>query len=228
MIYDVIIVGGGPGGSSAATFLARRGLTVLILDKEHFPRDKVCGDGLVPQALYWIDKLGCIDEVLDQTNSCITSSDVYINGDYLLTGSFPDNSKYPHFSVLLSRKKLDHILLNNAISNGADFKPDCLVRRFHWHNDCIEVEAKTGNGMTSFKGRVVIGADGVNSIVSRLIGNKLGDGVSAVSLRTYYKNVKFDKSPIKIFFNKDSFPGYGWLFADDAGFANIGVGYASG
>jgi menaquinone-9 beta-reductase len=51
MIHDVIVVGAGPAGSSAASFLARRGLNVLLLDKSGFPRDKVCGDGLTPQAL---------------------------------------------------------------------------------------------------------------------------------------------------------------------------------
>lgn len=69
MTYDVIVVGAGPGGSSTAAFTARKGLSTLILDRTDFPRDKVCGDGLTPQALYWLDQLGCIDEVLTHTKS---------------------------------------------------------------------------------------------------------------------------------------------------------------
>ena len=50
--YDVIIVGAGPGGSSAACSLAERGFRVLLIDKEHFPREKVCGDGIAPRAVH--------------------------------------------------------------------------------------------------------------------------------------------------------------------------------
>ncbi len=51
MNYDVIIIGAGPGGSTAAYYLAHAGLKVLLLDKADFPRDKTCGDGLTPHAL---------------------------------------------------------------------------------------------------------------------------------------------------------------------------------
>lgn len=51
-LYDVIVVGAGPGGSSAATFAAKQGLSTLLVDRADFPRDKVCGDGLTPQAIY--------------------------------------------------------------------------------------------------------------------------------------------------------------------------------
>ena len=62
-VYDVVVAGSGPGGTSVATFLARRGVSVLLLDRAGFPRDKVCGDGLTPQAIYWLDRLGCAAEV---------------------------------------------------------------------------------------------------------------------------------------------------------------------
>ena len=57
-LYDVIVVGAARR-SSAATFLAREGVSALVLDKSDFPRDKVCGDGLTPQAVDWLDRLGC-------------------------------------------------------------------------------------------------------------------------------------------------------------------------
>ena len=58
MFYDVVIVGGGPAGSSAACTVAKSGLSVLLIDKSEFPRDKCCGDGLTTMALRLSEELG--------------------------------------------------------------------------------------------------------------------------------------------------------------------------
>jgi hypothetical protein len=73
---------------------------------------------------------------------------------------------------------------------------------------------------------MVIGADGVSSVVSRALGNELKAGVMALSLRAYYRDVECHGAQIKVYFDRDYFPGYGWLFVDDHGFANVGLGYA--
>ncbi|MGF6853677.1 NAD(P)/FAD-dependent oxidoreductase [Paraburkholderia sp. CI3] len=226
MIYDAIVVGAGPGGSSAASFLARDGITTLLIDKSTFPRDKVCGDGLTPQAIYWLDRLGCVNEVLAATDACLKSCDLFINGELVLTGRFPSHTQYPDFAVLLDRKRFDHILLNNACDHGAHFQPDTRVHDIEYEPDCIRVLGETRGKPTEYRARVVIGADGVSSAVSRAIGNTLKDGVIAASLRAYFRNVEWDGAQIKVYFARDYFPGYGWLFVDDSGFANVGLGYA--
>lgn len=226
MIHDAIVVGAGPGGSAAATFLARRGIDVLLLDKSDFPRDKVCGDGLTPQALYWCDRLGCIQEVLSQTKGVIHDCDLFVNGHRVLTGGFPDGTLYPDFAVLLDRRRFDDTLLRNAVASGARFRPGVTVRGIERDGQGASVQARTASGTETFRGRVVIGADGVASAVSRTIGNTLKDGVMAVSLRTYYRGVRVAGAPIRVYFDHDYFPGYGWLFVDDTGFANVGLGYA--
>lgn len=226
MIHDVIVVGAGPGGSSAASFLARRGVDTLLLDKSDFPREKVCGDGLTPQAIYWLDQLGCADEVLAETKGFIRACDLYINGRRALTGSFPDGTIYPNFAVLLDRRRFDQAILQNALLHGALFQPGCVVRSIACERDCVSVTARTRSGMQEFRARMVIGADGASSVVSRAIGNRLKQGVSAISLRTYYSGVRLEGAPIKVYFDRSYFPGYGWLFVDDDGLANIGLGYA--
>lgn len=225
MPFDIIIVGAGPGGSSAATFLARQGLSVLLLDKAVFPRDKVCGDCLAPQALYWIDQLGCIDEVLDQTNTCITSGDIFLNGRYLFTGGFPQDTIYPGFCTLLDRKRLDNALVKNSVKNGVIFRPGCLVKEISIDDDCVKVNAVSEGAAIQFKGRLVIGADGANSIVSRAIGNTLRDGATAVSVRAYYEGLPSVRPYIQIYIDERFFPGIGWVFVDSRGKANIGIGY---
>ncbi len=225
MFYDAIIVGAGPGGSSAAGFLARQGVKVLILDKAAFPRDKVCGDGLTPQALYWLDQLGCIETVLAQTDACLKECDLYINGAHVLRGRFPENNRYPAFATLLDRRRFDATLLEHAIACGATFE-QAKVKSVTSGHDCVEVRAQSGKRDVTYKGRVVIGADGVASIVSRSIGNTLHDGAEAVSIRTYFEGVENEGAQVKVYFDRSFFPGYGWLFVDDAGFANVGMGYA--
>jgi len=226
MIHDLIVVGAGPAGSSAATFAAREGVSTLVLDRASFPRDKVCGDGITPQAIYWLDVLGCVDEILDQTKSCIKSCDLFINGSHVLTGGFPADTIYPDFCVLLDRQRFDHILLRNAVSAGARFESGCTVRSVEDRGDHVVVLASKDGKSSEFRGRMVVGADGVSSVVSRSIGNSMKDGTTAVSLRTYYRDVECEGSPVKVWFDRRFFPGYGWLFVDDEGFANVGLGYA--
>jgi menaquinone-9 beta-reductase len=224
--YDVIVAGAGPGGTSVATFLARQGVSTLVLDRAGFPRDKVCGDGLTPQAIYWLDRLGCVDEVLAETKACIKDCDLYIDGRRLLTGGFAKNTPYPDFAILLDRRRFDHILLRNAIDAGARFEGGRTVRSVEHDRDAARVIAEADGERVEYRGRIVIGADGVSSAVSRHLGNTLKDGVMAVSLRTYYEGVELDGSQIKVYFDRGFFPGYGWLFVDDSGFANVGLGYA--
>jgi geranylgeranyl reductase family protein len=224
MIYDVIVVGAGPGGSSAANFLARQGISTLLLDKSRFPRDKVCGDGMTPQAVYWLDRLGCAEDVLAQTEGCIKSADIIINKELVLTGGYPGDTIYPDFAILLDRRRFDNTLLEHAIARGAQFQDKTVVRDIAYGDGCVRVLAERDREPAEYQARIVIGADGVTSAVSRAIGNTLKDGVLAVSVRAYYRDALCDGAQMKVYFDRDYFPGYGWLFVDDKGFANIGLG----
>jgi len=223
-VFDVIVVGAGPGGSSIAGLLARAGASTLLLDRSHFPRDKVCGDGLTPRALYWLDILGCLDEVIDAAPSYVTDADLFINGRHVLTGSYPPIGAYPGFSIIIPRKILDHIMVRHAVRCGAMFHPGCTVRKLTWKTDGVVVQGESDGVPVSFKSQVVVGADGSNSMVSRALGNRIREGLTAISMRGYYQGVRTKGAKIQVYFGDSYFPGYGWLFADEDGLANVGVG----
>jgi geranylgeranyl reductase family protein len=225
--YEVIIIGAGPGGSSVATFLARQGISCLLLDRAKFPREKVCGDGLTPQALYWLDQLGCADEALGHTACCVNECDLHINGRRILTGRFPQDSVYPGFCTLLSRKELDGLLVRNAVANGVHFIDGCKVNALSYTDDGVLVEGGNASEKRRFRARLLIGADGAGSMASRFIGNNVTAGTKALSMRAYFSDVKIRGAQIKVFFDDYLFPGYGWIFADDHGVANVGVGCVS-
>src|SRR5262245_21949702 len=155
-LYDVIVVGAGPGGSSAANFLAREGVKVLLLDKSAFPRDKVCGDGMTPQAVYWLDRLGCAADVLAHTKGCIKSADIFVNKEHVLTGGYPTDTIYPDFAILLDRRRFDNILLEHAVARGAEFHERTLVRSVNQGEDHVSVSAEHCGTPLEYRGRIVI------------------------------------------------------------------------
>jgi geranylgeranyl reductase family protein len=224
-IHDVIVVGAGAGGSAAATRLARQGADVLLLDKSAPPRDTVRCDGLMPQGVYWLDRLGCAPEVLAEARGCIKACDLYLDGRHLLTGRFPDDTAYPDFALLVLRCRFNEILQAYAAGSGARFEGGTMVRGVEREGDVVRVFADAGGRAVEHRARIVIGADGPSSAVSRSIGNSLKDGVLGLSVRTTYEGVKCDAG-IRVYFNRDYFPSYGWMFIDERQSACVGVGCA--
>jgi geranylgeranyl reductase family protein len=220
------VVGGGPGGSSLAALLSRSSASTLVLDKAVFPRDKVCGDGLTPRALYWLDILGCADEVIAASRSYLTEADLFVDGKHVLTGTYSDSGTYPGFCIILKRKALDHIMIRYAVSCGAALRPNCVAKQLRWEPDGVVVEAVCDHAPVEFKAKIVVGADGANSMVSRALGNEIMEGVTAVSMRGYFEGAKINGPGMPVYFEEPYCPGYGWIFADDDGVANIGVGLA--
>jgi geranylgeranyl reductase family protein len=224
-VHDVIVVGAGAGGSAAASLLARQGADVLLLDKSAPSRDTVRCDGLMPQGVYWLDRLGCAPEVLAEARGCIKACDLYLDGRHLLTGRFPDDTAYPDFALLVLRCRFNEILQAHATGSGARFEGGTMVRGVEWEGDGVRVLADACGKAVEHRARIVIGADGPSSAVSRSIGNNLKNGVLGLSVRTTYAGVRCEAG-IRVYFNRDLFPSYGWMFIDEHQSACVGVGCA--
>src|SRR6059058_2913075 len=100
---DVIVVGAGPGGSSAAFHLARHGLRVLLLEKSEFPREKVCGDGLTPRAVKQLVKMGI--DTSENAGWMRHKGLRIIGGGVRMELDWPDLATYPNYG--LTRTRLD-------------------------------------------------------------------------------------------------------------------------
>ena len=151
--YDVIIVGMGPAGATAAAALSRGGLAVLGLDKEAHPRYKVCGGGLSAR----------IEQVLDPGFQSVVEQSV--NGvRFVYRGQDPllIQSAQP-IAYMVMRDRFDHYLVQEAIDAGAEIRTGDGVREIKQDSDGVEVATGTGR----YRGKIVIGADGANSLVAR-------------------------------------------------------------
>jgi flavin-dependent dehydrogenase len=160
-LFDVAIVGGGPAGSSCAAFCAMAGLQSLVLDREKFPREKVCGDCLNPSCWPVLERLALADRVRDLPHSKLCSVEfISING----RGVTVDLPSGADGEISVKRSLFDDLLLRRAGELGVNVREQTTVtglsRDDHW-----TIETSSGD---SFQARLLIGADGRNSTVAHL------------------------------------------------------------
>ena len=224
---DLIVVGAGPGGSATAYHAARTGLSVLLLDRQTFPRDKPCGDGLMPHAAEEISLMGLGDWLDEPHHGKFSGFSIYTQTAFLRQ-KVPPTLHGPH-GYVAPRRETDSRLLMRAREAGADFRGGVRATRLLRTpaGNVTGVEA-TSNGETLFyEAPVVVAADGV--------GGFAGEGMkarqNAVARRQYFENVSGpNKEDLHVFITKDMNEhgaGYGWVFYFGDGRANVGAGVST-
>src|ERR671911_221037 len=118
--YDLVVIGAGPGGSSAAYHSAKAGLNTLLIDRQEFPRDKTCGDGLMPHAASEVALMGLADWLDEPHHGKFTGFSMYTHTAYIRQGVPP--SLHGPRGYVVKRQETDAKLLERAISAGADFR----------------------------------------------------------------------------------------------------------
>ncbi len=225
--YDAVVVGAGPGGSSAAIELASRGFRVLLLDKESFPREKTCGDGIAPRAVHSLYRLG-VREELEGRFKRTSGIRFYATHGGMTEVRYPMGSRYPDHGYVVPRRDLDSILLHRAAAAGAEVMQGCRVTGVLPRRDgrVPGVTAEYRGEEIELGGRYIVGADGPHSTVGKRLGLLGRDPLYlGVSVRCYMTGVEGVSDFLEIYPEDAIMPSCGWIFPVDGGTANVGVGF---
>lgn len=206
-VYDVVVVGAGPAGSSAALAARRAGANVLLLDRADFPRDKACGDGIAPHALDVLAGLGVPDPVAGYPPVPV----LHLVGP----GGGAVARALPRPAYTVPRRVFDARLVAAAVAAGAQLRRHA-VRRLEARDDLVIVDGEIA-------ARAVVGADGAGSVVRRALGFPPNPpGHLALAIRGYAAARPAVEQLIVT--TAAGWPAYAWSFPVGDGSANVGYG----
>jgi geranylgeranyl reductase family protein len=231
---EVCIIGAGPGGATAAMFLAKKGISCILTDKEFFPRDKICGDALSGKVVSILKKIDPeIVNSLEKETTQLGSWGVKFIAPNLkelrvpFKHNFDKNTRPPGF--ISKRIDFDHFLIEQAKKfPQIQLLQGKHIDKFEKTSTGFRVQSKDGS--LDIHARIIIAADGAHSSFARQFGKiKMEHKHYSAGIRAYYKNVSgMDKDNfIELHFLKDFLPGYFWIFPLPGGMANVGVGMRS-
>ncbi len=225
--YDAVIVGGGPGGATAALYAEQMGLKVLLLDKKFFPRDKICGDALSGKTVVYLRELGLIDEL--EANPQVFVDEIIFSspdGKACNIRLKPTAEHGISSGYVCRRLVFDNILFQKAKQQVETIEGFTVSDLLKEGNQVIGVKGSTEDGEErEITAKVVIGADGFSSVVSRKLGLYDHDPLHMlVATRAYYRGVTGLNHAIELHYVKDVLPGYFWIFPLEDGMANVGIG----
>jgi geranylgeranyl reductase family protein len=229
---DVLVIGGGPAGASAAYWLAKLGHEVTVVERKAFPREKTCGDGLTPRAVHQLNEMGLGDEL----------AQFHRYNGLRATGmgrqlelEWPKHPVYPQYGYVVRRRELDTMVARNAVAAGAtlleghDALQPIVDRGFVRG---AVVQPSIGDPL-EIRARYVVVADGANSRFGRALGTfRTREWPYGTAIRTYWETPRHAEPWIESALdvkdrNGNPMPGYGWIFPVGDGTVNIGVGLLS-
>lgn len=221
---DAIVVGAGPAGSAVAQLLARAGRDVVLVDAHAFPRDKVCGDGLIPDAHRALARLGVLDQVMAEARRATTLGCIAPRGGRI---------DVPGRLAVLPRKRLDEIVCRAAVAAGARmFAPARFVAPLRAGGDpagrVVGARLQHGDRVREVEAPWLVIASGAQPQATIATGLCERRTPSGIALRGYIENAAMTPriTSLEVVWHKRLAPGYGWIFPCGGDVFNIGVGVA--
>jgi flavin-dependent dehydrogenase len=250
--FDVIVVGGGPGGSASAAYAAMDGCRVLLLEKAVYPRDKTCGDAVGGKSLKHVSELGVKPMIEKMPHNRVTGIIFSSANGQSIQCSLPEEEiENKEAGFALPRKEFDYVMFKRSVElvleNDGSVIQDFTVTNVNVDESdekkIIGVTGiiggkKSGNEPLTFTAPLTIGAGGYTCPVAKTITEKCHDEPMRDEVhycgayREYWVDVggcEGEKIPIEIHFIKEVIPGYWWIFpvgVNDEGktIVNVGIG----
>ena len=242
-MHDVLVVGGGPSGSSCAYWLAEAGWDVALVEKKVFPRAKTCGDGLTPRSVRQLADMGVESSLAGAHRYGGLRAHAF---GRVLDLPWPEHPSFPPYGYVITRHDLDALVNERASKAGATVWQGTEALE-PIVDDTVSVPGGAGlpscvgavvrDGATGqvreVRARYVVVADGANSRFGRALGTSRDRRQPmGMALRGYYASPGHDRPYIESHLDiRDGegnvVPGYGWIFPLGDGRVNVGVGLLS-
>ena len=209
--WDVAIAGAGPAGATVAVHLALSGHRILLLDRHAFPRDKVCGDGLIADTIGALARMGALDTVKSRAR-LVRQTSVYSAGRHRidLPGPF----------LTIKRFDLDAIVAARAVAAGATLARATVT---DIQAGCDGVTLTLSGRDAPIRARYAVVATGADLALPRRLELTAAVTPSALAVRCYVQS-RADIDRLLISYDREILPGYAWIFPLRNGEYNVGCG----
>lgn len=220
----VVIVGGGPAGTSLAIRLVQRGFRVTLIEREKFPRKKLCGEFISPECLRHFQELGVYNDIISAAGDRISETVFYsISGKSI---GVPSNWLDSREAVSLSRSEMDILLMERARTLGAEVLEDVSVVGVEGEDKWVKsvIVRHSVRFAENIAADIFIDATGRNRILAKLLSKQVekhsrpSQKPRLVGFKTHLRNAKIARGRCELY----SFPGgYGGLSNVENGLANL-------